>query len=502
MLTEQQKTQYNQYRAEGLPPERALSIATRDSDNQYNPALEAGVDNILFGKKSLTSAVGGGIKEAAVGGFKDVYDNTQKYGAFEATVRSPFSLLAGAGRGVGEVVGGVLETADDLTGETVSSAVMPRIQNFAESETGQKLAQGAQDFNEATHGASGDVLDILNLAGVAGIAKSSLPATLKQGYQKVASEVVSGASKATESAKGGLKSVFGKSAVPAKVTAEQAEDQALKAAAELLQSGSKKSAKGRQGKYNNADTQAMKAIRDSDVPLNSQQNLADFFDDLVGVSTKERDALLRPFLNDAVDGSYMGPLKAQIKELRVADEMKDAAAYAQLLKKEADLFAKIGKAAPGGKNTVEQLSARIKEINKKVQKLFDDAGGKENLLPDQKIEAQAYDLLRQGLKTKLDEIGGEAYKEAGLKTSGLLDARTFSRIQRDRAKNALTGTPWAKMTPAQRAVFVKDLFPTLKDFGVSKLVKLDTKADVLDALVAEKVRLIREFGSDAVNALP
>lgn len=492
MLTDQQKTRYNRYRATGLSKEEALKTATMDSDNQYNPALRAGVDNVLLGEKSLASSVVDGAKEAAFGGFREVYEDTQKYGAAIAVAKSPLSLLAGAGRGVEKVIGGVLETADDLTGETVSGAVLPHLQDFAESEIGQSLADKAGKFNDATYGVAGDLFDIAALTGVTGVAKSGAAKSIKEG-------LLQGFNTSQKKAVHLRDTVVKKSPVAPKTTPVEAEQHALKAAAELLQSGSKKNAKGRIEQFNNADKQAMQVIRDSDAPLNSQQDLVKFFDTSVETATKERTKLLQPFLSNEVTDGYLSLIKAEIKKLRTADELDEAAAYAKLLKKEKDFFTKIGKEAHGGKNTVAQLDARVKELNKKVSKLYNDVGGKENLLPDQKIEAQAYDLLRKGVKQELDEIAGDAYKDAGLKSSGLQSAREFAEIQRDRAKNALSGTPWEKMSTTQRAAFIKDLFPTLKDFGVRRLIKLDTKADVLDGLVAEKVRLIREFGKDALG---
>jgi hypothetical protein len=509
-LTESQKKRYNTYRAEGMAPDRALGLATKQSDNQFNPVMQQGLDKVLFGKGSLTEAVGAGIKEAAVGGVRQIAKDTEEFGGGFAAVKAPLSLLAGVGRGAEKVIGGVLETADDLTGEVVSDFAAPLVEEAVNSKPGQYMINKAMEWDEKARGIPGDILDVTALTGIVGALKSGTAKSIKTSIVNQSKKTFDSAAEKAVNTTVRLKDSLrrtpavkpdapGTPAAAATVVAT-AEDKALGAAAELLQSGSKKSAQGRAAKYNNADTQAMKVIRDSDVDLNSQQDLADFFGTEVTKAVAERDALLRPFLTNSVDDSYQAIIKEQIKTLRVAGDLDEATKYAQFLKKESDLFDKIGKAAPGGKNTVAQLNDRIKEINKKVTKLFDDAGGKENLLPDQKIEAQAYDLIRQGIKKELDEIGGEEYATAGLKTSGLLDAQTFSRIQRDRAKNALTGTPWEKMTAVQRAAFVKDFFPTLKDFGVSKLVKLDTKADVLDALVAEKVRLIREFGADAVNA--
>lgn len=196
-LTEQQKKQYNTYRAEGMPPERALALTTKGSDNQYNPAIETGVDNILFGKKSLTSAVGQGIKDAAYSGFKTVYDDTQKYGPAFAIAKSPLSLLAGAGRGVADVVGGVLETADDLTGEAVSATASnvfgPVIDDAVNSDVGQYLIEGAKKLDEAGRGVPSDILDSLNLLGLSGVVKSSLPNAIKTTVLNSADDVFKGA---------------------------------------------------------------------------------------------------------------------------------------------------------------------------------------------------------------------------------------------------------------------------------------------------------------------
>lgn len=178
-LTDEQKKQYNTYRAAGMPPERALAIATKDSDNTYNPAIEEGLDNILFGEKSLTSAVGKGLKEAATGGFKEVYDDTKKYGAGFALLKSPLSMVAGAGRGVGDIVGGVFETADDLTGEVVSNTINPTIEAAIQSDLGQKVIGAGQAIDEAGRGIPSDILDSLNLLGVTAVVKGGTANTFK-----------------------------------------------------------------------------------------------------------------------------------------------------------------------------------------------------------------------------------------------------------------------------------------------------------------------------------
>lgn len=178
-LNEQQKKQYNTYRAAGMTPERALAIATKDSDNKYDPNLEAGVDNIIFGKGGLVNAVGRGIKEATVSGFETVYNDTKEHGAGFALLKSPLSLLAGAGRGVGEVVGGAFETVDDLTGEVVSNTLNPMIESAIQSEFGQKAIGAGMALDEAGKGIPSDILDSLNLLGITAVAKAGTASTIK-----------------------------------------------------------------------------------------------------------------------------------------------------------------------------------------------------------------------------------------------------------------------------------------------------------------------------------
>lgn len=178
-LNEKQIKQYNAFRAEGMTPEKALALATQGDDNQYNPAIEAGVDGILFGKKSLTSAIGNGLKNAAYSGFKTVYDDTQKYGAGFALLKSPLSLVAGVGRGVGDIVGGALETADDLTGEAVSGFTMPLVEGAVNSDVGQYLMNKATEWDQKGRGVPGDILDSLNLLGWGALAKGGTASALR-----------------------------------------------------------------------------------------------------------------------------------------------------------------------------------------------------------------------------------------------------------------------------------------------------------------------------------
>lgn len=178
-LTDEQKKQYNSYRAEGLTPEKALSLATKDSDNQYNPGLDKGVNNILFGQGSLTEAVGKGIKDAAYSGFKEVYDDTQKYGAGFALLKSPLSVVAGVGRGVGDVIGGALETADQLTDNKVSGFLKPVVESAVNSDVGQYLLQKGQELDQKGRGIPSDILDASNLLGLGALVKSGTATSIR-----------------------------------------------------------------------------------------------------------------------------------------------------------------------------------------------------------------------------------------------------------------------------------------------------------------------------------
>ena len=176
-FTPEQKALYNQTRSAGIPATDALDIVLKTDVNKTAPKVTG--DGILTGQKSLLSGVVKGVKEAATGGIKETGEIAQKYGAGEAVKRLPLSLIAGVGRGVGDVFSSILETADDLTGETVSGAIQPIIKQAVESPTGQKIIKGAEDINIATKGVAGDVLDASNLLGL-GALKSAPAKTLKE----------------------------------------------------------------------------------------------------------------------------------------------------------------------------------------------------------------------------------------------------------------------------------------------------------------------------------
>lgn len=186
-LTPEQQRSYNLYRESGITPERALTLIKEP----YTKPVKGG-DGILFGPKSLTSSIGAGLKEATTGGIREIIDDKNKYGGGFALGKAPLSIVAGLGRGVGEVVGGVLETADDLTGETVSEIVEPVVRSAAESSTGQKVIGAAERFNDATRGVAGDILDasILIPAGLAESVAKRILSKEATTILKVADEVV------------------------------------------------------------------------------------------------------------------------------------------------------------------------------------------------------------------------------------------------------------------------------------------------------------------------
>lgn len=179
-FTPEQKSIYNQNRSAGIPPQDALDIVLTTGKIQSGEIKgRTPSDGILIGEKSLASGISGGIKEIITGGIRQTGEIAQQYGVGEAIQRLPLSLVAGAGRGVGEMFGAVFETVDDLTGETVSGAVQPLIEQAVASPTGQKVIQGIQRFDESTQGVAGDLLDASNLLGI-GLLKSAPAKALRE----------------------------------------------------------------------------------------------------------------------------------------------------------------------------------------------------------------------------------------------------------------------------------------------------------------------------------
>ena len=167
-LSKQQKIDYSGLRAAGFTQDEALASVTGTKKESTE-----GRDGILFGEKSLTSAIGGGIREATLGTFEEIQSDIETYGALPTIAKSPLAFFAGAGRGVGEVAGGVFETIDDITGERISRAIQPSVQRFAESEGVQTAFQKAQALDKATYGVAGDLFDILDLVGATAAVKAA-----------------------------------------------------------------------------------------------------------------------------------------------------------------------------------------------------------------------------------------------------------------------------------------------------------------------------------------
>lgn len=191
-FTPEQKALYNQTRGAGIPAIDALDIVLKTEVNKGAKTPEG--DGLIFGQKSLASGIVKGVKEAVTGGIRETGEISKKYGAGEAITRLPLSLVAGVGRGVGDVFSSILETADDITGETISGAIQPVIEQVVTSPTGQKVLGGLSKFNEQTRGVAGDILDVTNLLGLGALKsapakalKESIQSNLKTGVSKIVS---------------------------------------------------------------------------------------------------------------------------------------------------------------------------------------------------------------------------------------------------------------------------------------------------------------------------
>lgn len=189
-FTPEQKTLYNQTRSAGIPATDALDIVLKTEVNKNVKQPEG--DGTIFGQNSLASGVSKGVKEALTGGVKEIADQSKKYGIVPALLRSPLSIVAGAGRGVGDVFSSILETADDMTGERVSAVIQPAIEQAVNSETGQKVIGGLKSFNDMTQGVAGDLLDSANLLGLGALKsapakalKDSIKSNLEKGVIKI-----------------------------------------------------------------------------------------------------------------------------------------------------------------------------------------------------------------------------------------------------------------------------------------------------------------------------
>lgn len=192
-FTPEQKTLYNQTRGAGIPATDALDIVLKTEVNRNAKPVQG--DGIIFGQNSLASGVVKGLKEGLTGGVTQITEQSKKYGVAPALLRAPLSIVAGAGRGVGDIFGSILETADDLTGETVSGALKPIVEEAVNSERGQKVLQGLEKFNESTQGVAGDLFDTANLLGISALKSApakALKNSIKTNIETNVAKVVGG----------------------------------------------------------------------------------------------------------------------------------------------------------------------------------------------------------------------------------------------------------------------------------------------------------------------
>lgn len=365
-----------------MSPERALSLATKDSDNQYNPALEAGVDNILFGKKSLTESVVRGVKNAAVGGFRRVYDDTTKYGAPFALVKSPLSIAAGLGEGIGDVVGGILETADDLTGETVSEFAQPFVEKAVNSDVGQYLLKKGIELDQKGRGIPSDILDAANLIGLGALVKTGAATGIRDSIITTAKEAVEVGTKAasTGSKLADFFSVSKKAVAPGaaeirtslgnieKILAEKLDDtlvvDALKDIKNILQTGERVSF------VDDAITKLDDLTKQGQAPLSVEEKavLTDYLKSI-------EDVLNDPVKSEGIEGFIQGGLN-QIDKITgsgvsVIESLSDDVIDASL------------RTIDNIKKVPEAISTRAKEaIDRRIVRIAteDPAKAKENIL--------------------------------------------------------------------------------------------------------------------------
>lgn len=167
-LNDKQKKQYNTYRATGMNPERALSLALQNGDTKFSPASTEGLDNLFVGKGGLINEVAGGVKDAFTAeGAREQYEkDIADFGQAYADDKKPLTYGSKVGKGVGRAIFSVIETADDLTGEAVSGTLAPVVDDAINSDVGQYLTKAAIDWNEEQGGVPGEILDTLDLFGL------------------------------------------------------------------------------------------------------------------------------------------------------------------------------------------------------------------------------------------------------------------------------------------------------------------------------------------------
>lgn len=180
-FTPEQVRSYNRFRATGFTPEKSLSLVLSPTPTRKTKEEKVKEeDGILFGKKSLLSSiVDGGIELGQ--GFQNVADDAEKFGVTQALLQSPVRVLAGVSRGVGTVIGGALETVDDLTGEVVSGAVMPPLTSVLQTDTAQDVISYLDKVNQKGRGLPGDILEILTAVAGTQLLKAPLRGALAEG---------------------------------------------------------------------------------------------------------------------------------------------------------------------------------------------------------------------------------------------------------------------------------------------------------------------------------
>lgn len=152
---------YNRARISGSDPVTAFNYAlgTKATETPKN------TDGLFTGENSLGSAfsragtqIAEGVGRIAqdVQGIDPIQLITNPRAALSrATLRGAGT----AGRAVGEVIGGVVETADDLlTGGAVGRATAPVVQSAIESPLGQRAVETAVGVDRALDGIPGDIL--------------------------------------------------------------------------------------------------------------------------------------------------------------------------------------------------------------------------------------------------------------------------------------------------------------------------------------------------------
>ena len=175
-LNEAQKKQYNTYRASGMNPDRALSLALQEGSTKYSPTSNEGLDNLFLGKGGLVNEFAGGVVDAvtAKGAREQYEEDLRLYGQEYADAKKPLTYGAKTGAGVGRAVFSLLETADDLTGEAVSGTLAPVLEDAVNSDVGQYLIEKGTEFNDKNGGVPGEILELTELFAIPAIATQPL----------------------------------------------------------------------------------------------------------------------------------------------------------------------------------------------------------------------------------------------------------------------------------------------------------------------------------------